>query len=327
MKTGRLKLKINLAIIGILLGLPAVYLTIIQISKIKTINPPLIINEIVYNLENNEKKFTFILTNPGEHYAILENILLEIIEYKSNEFWRFPENKSFFSEKWLSTLLEATSGPIENFKDEVDIDNNSAELNKKNELSKRYDYNVTIQGSFDSYKVFDENKKVFPKGETEEFTLNIKVSNPGIYRYRLKFFWNIPEIKRQYESLSKIHTIEKKRIHDTFKLLKNTKKELTIFSSQIENINTTVNRNTLLENISEDVIIQVLVSRNLNQKLGNKVIMVFDRSLALLEIDNLGSNEKIGELIKGEKKVGELMEYYNIVAPYSDFTRHKVKNR
>lgn len=167
-------------------------------------------NQNIKAIKNDEihpyKTISFLLSNPGDDYAILKKLCLIVTNYKPG-YYMLPEPGRLSYKILITPLtrLEALSGPIEKYKRKFYL--NDIRLNKK-----------SIETN-----LCEAINNVFPKGETEEFVITVIASDPGKYRYKISQEWLMPRKNKKYVTYTKEYYIENKQtfdIHDTFELSK-----------------------------------------------------------------------------------------------------------
>lgn len=311
---GKIKDNRNLALFGVLLGIPAFILTSYALFEVIFPQFPQIVNEeikisketkshcmspmMLYSFAKSAKSNSFsfppecyytihrlscILINPSDYYAVLQKIWVEIVDYKNNEFYRLPEPGK---PGMFLRYYGAISGPVE-----------------------RYEEKICLKSDTKKIVLFEQNKKVFPKGETEEFIIRV-IAAPGKYRYRVFHEWQIPQKDRVYLTSTKDYSIEEFLLHDpqdTYNLFKNTEKELIILSSSISDIKNFVSL-IALEDIPKGVDIRVLIPKKTIMRTEHKNYLLFDRKKILIEVMNENSEDRIGELIEDKEKIQEIIK-------------------
>ena len=168
-----------------------------------------------FTREGDKYRLSFVLTNPAANYAILENVWLEVADYQDNTFYTLPEPGMRSIE---IPYLGAISGPVE-----------------------RYERPLQLSKDVKIYTLFEDSKKVFPKGETEEFAVSLTLADPGKYTVRILQQWNLPERQTQHVSSTRSHALERlvvRSASETYKLLGSVETELASHLLDIQDIAT-----------------------------------------------------------------------------------------
>lgn len=289
---GTLKAKKKLVIISIFLGIPAFILATLDVYTRIFPQLPVLSSETI-RIEDDEHCVSFILTNPSDNYAILEEIWLEVIDYEDNEFYTLPEPEKYvvLSMMKVSPWIKATSGPVERYEEEVELTKEHKKCN-----------------------LFEQSKKVFPKGETAEFKVTVVTNGPGKYKYKILQKWQIPQKRKSHMTATKDYLIENLIIHDigdTYELFKTLKKELIIFSFNIEDIKNIFSVEAL-EKVPNGVDIKLLVPKKPIQATEYIPCFIFDKEKVLIEVDNQNRDYRIGKLLVNKNEVEKITGLFGI---------------
>jgi len=299
---------ISVGIIGILFALPAFIYTVLQLYEKFFPKLPIVISEEInrhrysatqlqrlspqeaYLIQkadhDNKDTISFTLTNPSDNYAVLNRIWVEVDEYRGH--YRFPEPGKFVS---TFTLSEATSGPVERYEEKI------------------YLYKATTTAN-----LFKESKKVFSKGETEEFTTTIIAFDPGKYKYSIKQEWALPQGNTVYVTSTKQYLIENPEFFDTkdtYDLFQSASSEVIILSANIRNMKNIISFE-VLRGIPANIDIKILKPKRSIRNIQNKTCIIFDGKKILIEIDKREDESRVGELIIKEQEVSKFLQALDI---------------